>query len=412
MALLPQNPRDQKLLILAMLAIGLARRLSTARVDAEAPRAYDARSPARHARFAQSHRQGRRGQGHGDQDEAGSRCVSRRELDRAAPPRADAERSARAARVDLDRGAPRGSRVLRRPARRRVERRPVRHLSLQARRDRPLHQVAEFLTNIGSLPRIVAPINVSMSPTNRTGGELQAEARTSSCSTRSSRFRPTSRTPREAEPTDQQAGGTMTQVSRDRGDDRVRRPWRVRADPRSSRRRRPRRRRRPAPRTRTSPPSSSPTPSASAAHAGVLRRRSASPASRRVRRRRVVEALGQQHERGVLATPEPPPLTILREQFATARDGRRDPFYSLITTDELRPTMSDLRLTGILYDQGGGHSVATLRNVTTDQQYRVSTGSTLGRMRVSSIRLSPSCSRSMNSARPARTLWSLATPPK
>ncbi len=81
------------------------------------------------------------------------------------------------------------------------------------------------------------------------------------------------------------------------------------------------------------------------------------------------------------------PILIMREQFAYGRDGRRDPFYSLISTDELRPTMSDLRLTGILYDQGGGHSVATLRNVTTDQQYRVSTGSTLGRMRVSSIRL-------------------------
>ena len=49
--------------------------------------------------------------------------------------------------------------------------------------------------------------------------------------------------------------------------------------------------------------------------------------------------------------------------------------------------MSDLRLTGILFDQGGGHSVATLRDVTTDQQYRVSLGSQLGRMRVSSIRL-------------------------
>lgn len=81
------------------------------------------------------------------------------------------------------------------------------------------------------------------------------------------------------------------------------------------------------------------------------------------------------------------PVVIMREEFAYARDGRRDPFFSLIATNELRPTMSDLRLTGILYDQGGGHSVATLRDVLTDQQYRVSTGTTLGRMRVSSIRL-------------------------
>jgi hypothetical protein len=81
------------------------------------------------------------------------------------------------------------------------------------------------------------------------------------------------------------------------------------------------------------------------------------------------------------------PIVIMREQYGYGRDGRRDPFYSLISTSELRPTMSDLRLTGILFDQGGGHSVATLRDVTTDQQYRVSTGTQLGRMRVSSIRL-------------------------
>ncbi|HVE33472.1 MAG TPA: hypothetical protein VNC18_07945 [Gemmatimonadaceae bacterium] len=81
------------------------------------------------------------------------------------------------------------------------------------------------------------------------------------------------------------------------------------------------------------------------------------------------------------------PIVIMREQYGYGRDGRRDPFYSLISTSELRPTMSDLRLTGILFDQGGGRSVATLRDVTTDQQYRVSTGTQLGRMRVSSIRL-------------------------
>ena len=33
----------------------------------------------------------------------------------------------------------------------------------------PYQKVAEFLTNIGSLPRIVAPINVSLAPSNRIG---------------------------------------------------------------------------------------------------------------------------------------------------------------------------------------------------------------------------------------------------
>jgi type IV pilus assembly protein PilO len=33
----------------------------------------------------------------------------------------------------------------------------------------PYHQVAAFLSNVGSLSRIVAPINLSVSPTTRTG---------------------------------------------------------------------------------------------------------------------------------------------------------------------------------------------------------------------------------------------------
>ena len=77
---------------------------------------------------------------------------------------------------------------------------------------------------------------------------------------------------------------------------------------------------------------------------------------------------------------------IMREQYAYAKDGRRDPFFSLMSTNELRPTMSDLRLTGILFDPAG-HSVATLRDLGTNQQYRVTTGSVLGRLRVSTIRL-------------------------
>lgn len=77
---------------------------------------------------------------------------------------------------------------------------------------------------------------------------------------------------------------------------------------------------------------------------------------------------------------------IMREQYEYAKDGRRDPFFSLMATTELRPTMSDLRLTGILFDPRG-HSVATLRDIGTNMQYRVATGSVLGRMRVSSIRL-------------------------
>jgi hypothetical protein len=78
--------------------------------------------------------------------------------------------------------------------------------------------------------------------------------------------------------------------------------------------------------------------------------------------------------------------TIMRETYDYSSSGRRDPFVSLLTTNELRPSMSDLRLTGILFDHVGGHSVATLRDLGTNAQYRVTVGSALGRMRVSAIR--------------------------
>jgi len=81
-----------------------------------------------------------------------------------------------------------------------------------------------------------------------------------------------------------------------------------------------------------------------------------------------------------------PPPSIYREMFSYTREGRRDPFNSLMTTSELRPTMSDLRLTGVLFDPTNRRSGATLRDVGSNAQYRVSVGSTLGRMRVSSIR--------------------------
>lgn len=79
-------------------------------------------------------------------------------------------------------------------------------------------------------------------------------------------------------------------------------------------------------------------------------------------------------------------VLVMREQFAYARDGRRDPFVSLMTTTDLRPTLSDLRLTSVLYDQSGRRPVAIMRDSIAGVQWRVTTGMTLGRMRVSSIR--------------------------
>ncbi len=48
--------------------------------------------------------------------------------------------------------------------------------------------------------------------------------------------------------------------------------------------------------------------------------------------------------------------------------------------------ISDLRLVVVIYDPAG-RSVAILRDVSTKEQYRVKTGQTLGRMRVSRIDL-------------------------
>jgi hypothetical protein len=79
-----------------------------------------------------------------------------------------------------------------------------------------------------------------------------------------------------------------------------------------------------------------------------------------------------------------PPVT--REIYAYDAGGRRDPFFSLILTDDLRPLLSDLKLVGILYEASGRRSVAIFRDVLTNAQYRVQTGAALGRMRVAQIK--------------------------
>lgn len=77
-----------------------------------------------------------------------------------------------------------------------------------------------------------------------------------------------------------------------------------------------------------------------------------------------------------------------REAFLYDRGGRRDPFISLMSTSELRPLLSDLRLVAVAYDPTGGrNSVAVVHDMSTKekQQYRIRIGQSLGRMRVSAI---------------------------
>jgi hypothetical protein len=80
-------------------------------------------------------------------------------------------------------------------------------------------------------------------------------------------------------------------------------------------------------------------------------------------------------------------VTFNREVFRYDPAGRRDPFVSLVKSSEIRPTLSDLRLTTIAFDPLGHNSVAILRDLGTKEQYRVKVGSTLGRMRV--VRIEP-----------------------
>lgn len=92
------------------------------------------------------------------------------------------------------------------------------------------------------------------------------------------------------------------------------------------------------------------------------------------------------------ASAGPPPSreyvmpSVSREVFRYEAEGRRDPFFSLILTEDLRPLLSDLRLVGILYAGAGGRSVAIMRDLQTNAQYRVNSGMTLGRMRVTQIK--------------------------
>jgi hypothetical protein len=77
---------------------------------------------------------------------------------------------------------------------------------------------------------------------------------------------------------------------------------------------------------------------------------------------------------------------VTREVFSYDADSRRDPFFSLILTEDLRPLLSDLKLVGVLYEASGRRSVAIMRDLQTNAQYRVNAGMTLGRMRVAQIK--------------------------
>lgn len=79
-------------------------------------------------------------------------------------------------------------------------------------------------------------------------------------------------------------------------------------------------------------------------------------------------------------------VTFYRETFSYDASGRRDPFLSLMATGELRPMITDLTLTGIIYDESGRNSVAILVDASAaNTTYRKKVGDMIGRLKVAKI---------------------------
>jgi len=79
-------------------------------------------------------------------------------------------------------------------------------------------------------------------------------------------------------------------------------------------------------------------------------------------------------------------IVFAREVYGYPRDGRRDPFASLIATGDIRPLFDDLRVTSVMYDPSGRTSMAMLKDVSTNEIYKVRVGSVAGRNRITYIR--------------------------
>ena len=277
----------------------------------------------------------------------------------------------------------------------------------------PYHQIAEFLANVGSLPRIVAPINLTLDADERAPasssakkGEQFLDAQVRDPDLRRARRR--------------QAGANRA-PSRGRRDASAHRARRVRScspsrsasaqDPLTRARSRPRRTRRRRDERAHRAPSSGPTARSRRAtppprQPRRSRRAATSPSDAaqldghraRHRQRRHRRSAADDHARG---------RTTTRATAAAIRSSRCSRRTSCVRRS------SDLRLTGILFDQSADALVATLRDLADQRAVPRAR-----RARRSAACASPRsgrrpwCSRSTNSARRARTLSSSAIPPK
>lgn len=79
-------------------------------------------------------------------------------------------------------------------------------------------------------------------------------------------------------------------------------------------------------------------------------------------------------------------VVFRREVFNYPSSGRRDPFGSLLESGDIRPLLQDLEIVAITLAPSQGQSIATLKDVSSNEIYRVRVGSQFGRMRVVAIR--------------------------
>lgn len=85
--------------------------------------------------------------------------------------------------------------------------------------------------------------------------------------------------------------------------------------------------------------------------------------------------------------PDSNAAPVLKREVFSYEGGGRDPFLSLLKSGDIRPLLSDLKLTGIYYDgRFAARSVAVLRDVTNNHIYRVKPGEIIGRLKVTAIR--------------------------
>lgn len=75
-----------------------------------------------------------------------------------------------------------------------------------------------------------------------------------------------------------------------------------------------------------------------------------------------------------------------RREVYNYRGGSRDPFSSLVTTSDVGPTITELRLVSVAYDPRGGNSIALVRQTGNPQIHRLRRGNQIGRLRVIQIR--------------------------